>query len=179
MLFSLLANLTIIYHLFSLPLEAVSFIDASQELNRGEVFLNTRTYQTNEPYRNNNNSLGMKITAASAMVVDERTGLVLWQKNQDKVQPLASISKLMAALVFLDNNPGWDKVMTAQTSDFRGGGKAYIYQGEEITVKDLFNLSLERGTRHRSETTFAIVNFVICGWSSICFAWASCRNVFK
>src|SRR3989338_2765633 len=142
MLFSLLANLTIIYHLFSLPLAAVSFIDASQELNRGEVFLNTRTYQTNEPYRNNNNSLGMKITAASAMVVDERTGLVLWQKNQDKVQPLASISKLMAALVFLDNNPGWDKVMTAQTSDFRCGGKAYIYQGEEITVKDLFNLSL-------------------------------------
>ena len=32
--------------------------------------------------------------------------------------------------------------MTVQKSDFRTGGKAYIYQGEEITVKDLFNLSL-------------------------------------
>jgi len=142
MLFSLLANLVISYYLFALPAPAVSFIDASQAVSQGQVFLNSRIYQTNEPYRNNNNSLGMKITATSAMVVDESTGLVLWQKNQDKVQPLASISKLITALVFLDNNPGWDKVMTINISDFRSGGKSHIYSGEEITVRDLFNLSL-------------------------------------
>jgi D-alanyl-D-alanine carboxypeptidase len=48
----------------------------------------------------------------------------------------------MTALVFLDNNPGWDKNYTMQDADRRDGGKIYLYRGDEVTVRDLFDAML-------------------------------------
>jgi D-alanyl-D-alanine carboxypeptidase len=56
--------------------------------------------------------------------------------------PIASISKLMTALVFLDHNPGWDFVHEIKPEDRREGGKIYLTPGEKVKVKDLFYSSL-------------------------------------
>jgi D-alanyl-D-alanine carboxypeptidase len=40
------------------------------------------------------------LTAAAAVVVDDTSNAVLFNKNGDAVRPLASISKLMSALVY-------------------------------------------------------------------------------
>ena len=88
------------------------------------------------------NSLGVKITAKSAVVVDSKTGAVLFEKNKEEVRSIASITKLMSALVFLDNNPGWEKTTVMQASDERSGGFFHVFRDEEISIKDLYNVGL-------------------------------------
>lgn len=94
------------------------------------------------PHKIDNNSWGVKITAQSAAVMDKNTGLVLWQKKADQVRSLASITKLMTALVFLDHNPGWDKVVTMEQQDETSEIQSNILRHEAVTVRDLFNVTL-------------------------------------
>lgn len=142
MLLSLIANLIGLYGLLVLPVAVSSTIDASAYAQQGAVSLLSGVYRQHAPSRTNQDSLGMKVTANSAMVIDQASGAVLWQKNPDQVQPIASLTKLMSALVWLDNNPGWATEVTVLASDLRSGGRAYIYAGEKLTARDLFNLSL-------------------------------------
>ncbi|MFH1412778.1 MAG: serine hydrolase [bacterium] len=77
-----------------------------------------------------------ELTASSGfMLVDEQE---LCSKEPDKVLPIASITKLVSALVFLDHNPGWDTVYRIKPDDRRNGGRIYLFSGDEVSAKDLF-----------------------------------------
>jgi len=52
-------------------------------------------------------SLGIELTAKSALVMDADSGKIVFQKNIDQSLPIASLTKLMTALVFLNTNPDW------------------------------------------------------------------------
>lgn len=94
------------------------------------------------PHKIDNQSLGVKISASSAAVMDKDTGLILWQKNADQQRSIASITKLMTALVFLDYNPGWETEITMIKEDEINGGTNRLLRGEIIKVKDVFYTSL-------------------------------------
>ncbi|MFA5126399.1 MAG: serine hydrolase [Patescibacteria group bacterium] len=94
------------------------------------------------PHKKDNNSWGVKISAQASAVMDEGSGVILWQKNADEIRSLASITKLMTALVFLEKNPGWDKLITMQAVDETGENSPNILRSETVTVKDLFYVSL-------------------------------------
>lgn len=94
------------------------------------------------PHKKDNKSWGVKISAQAAAVLDEESGLILWQKNAHEKRSIASITKLMTALVFLQHNPGWDTLVTMQASDETYENKANIYRGETVSVKDLFYVGL-------------------------------------
>ena len=66
----------------------------------------------------------------------------LFKKNENQVQPIASITKLMTALVFLDHNPGWDKIYEITTADNISGGHLNLFLGDRLKIKDLFYTSL-------------------------------------
>lgn len=154
MLLSILANLAVIYNLLFLP-PLITFIpDASNFADSGRINFLSSAYSAGAPYRKNNTSLGMEITARSAIIIDKKSRAILWQKNPDAERPVASITKLLTALVFLENNPGWETKVTIQKSDYRSGGRSYIYTGEEILVKDLFYASLVASS---NEATTALV----------------------
>lgn len=87
-------------------------------------------------------SIGILTTAKSVLVFDEGTGTVLFAKNPQEKTPLASLTKLMTVLVFLDQDPDWDKVIRLTRADDREGGIVYARSPEEVTVKDLFNMAL-------------------------------------
>ena len=91
-------------------------------------------------------SLGIEVTAKSVLVVDLKSGAILFSKNSDEKRSIASITKLMTALVFLENNPGWDEIITVKESDKRNGGLAKLWPEEEVKVIDLFNLTLVSST---------------------------------
>jgi D-alanyl-D-alanine carboxypeptidase len=82
------------------------------------------------------------VSASSSLVMDGETGDVLWQRGADDRRPIASITKLMSALVFLDSVPDWRTVYKLKKGDIRVGGRSYIYEGEEVTTGDLLHLSL-------------------------------------
>jgi D-alanyl-D-alanine endopeptidase (penicillin-binding protein 7) len=72
--------------------------------------------------------------------VDNR--IFLFTKEADEVQPIASITKLMTSLVFLDNNPGWEKIYKISARDEVKGGRLNLYPGDSVKIKDLFHTSL-------------------------------------
>lgn len=79
-----------------------------------------------------------EIAAAAAVAIDNQSGKILFEQSADLKTPIASITKLMTALVFLEHNPGWDNKYKNAKSDHRDGGKDNFFVGEEVTVKDLF-----------------------------------------
>lgn len=65
------------------------------------------------------NASALKIQAKSWLIADE-TGKIIDQENIDVVQPIASITKLMTAMVFLDSNENLET-----TVKFRGMTVSY------------------------------------------------------
>jgi serine-type D-Ala-D-Ala endopeptidase (penicillin-binding protein 7) len=86
--------------------------------------------------------IGVELTAKSAIVIDSDSDKVLYQSNATEVRSIASLTKLMTALVFLDHNPGWDETIIITKDDYRVGAYNYLYAGEEVTIRDLFNTAL-------------------------------------
>ncbi len=80
--------------------------------------------------------------AEKGVVASLDNRIFFYSKNADQKQPIASITKLMTALVFLKNNPGWDNVYTITASDHVEGGKLNLFLGDEVKVRDLFHTSL-------------------------------------
>ena len=80
----------------------------------------------------------IEVSAYSAAVLDTKDKMFIFEKNSSDRLRIASITKLMTALTFLDYNPGWDQVYEVRREDRRDGGKIYLYLGEKVTIKDLF-----------------------------------------
>ena len=80
------------------------------------------------------------IAALSAVVIDEETGEILWQKNANDVRSIASLTKLITAWVFLDNDPDFDSVYVYddlyETSPV--GAHLYVVEGDVFTLGNTF-----------------------------------------
>lgn len=94
------------------------------------------------PAKKDESRLGIETTARAAVAVDWTTGAPLFEKNADEPLAIASITKLMTALVLLSSDPDWQSVITMNADDQRSGNVPYIKTGERVTVENLFNMSL-------------------------------------
>lgn len=79
---------------------------------------------------------------ASAIVIDERSGEVLYEYKADSVRSAASLTKLMGALVFMDHRPDWNKVVDIRAQDEVGGGRLRVASGATLRVIDLLYSSI-------------------------------------
>ncbi len=80
-------------------------------------------------------------TAAVALVVDEKTDTVLYEKNSSAVRSLASITKLMSALVLLDAPMNWSSTVVVLIDDIDKNSH-HINVGEKFRLDDLWNIAL-------------------------------------
>lgn len=64
------------------------------------------------------------VNANSALVLDAQTGEVLYGKNVDMVRPMASITKVMTAVVTADAHLNMSEQITLQPEDFMGAKQA-------------------------------------------------------
>ena len=67
--------------------------------------------------RNQPDDLSLK--SSVAMVIDQQTKEVLFEKNPDVSLPIASITKLMTAMVVLDSNAPLDEVLTITQAEVK------------------------------------------------------------
>lgn len=115
-------------------------------INNGFLDLNISLTENNfveeVPQRIYSDYLDVKITAQSAIAVDAQSGAILYKKNTQEIRSIASITKLMTALVFLDHNPGWQNEFYTIASDRRNGGIIHLNTGEIISIKNLFYTAL-------------------------------------
>ena len=79
---------------------------------------------------------------ASSLLMDARTGEVLFAENEHEPLPPASMVKMMTELIVLDllaeGEIGWDEEVTVSAKASKmGGSQVYLKQGETFTVHEL------------------------------------------
>lgn len=77
------------------------------------------------------------ISAKSAIVADLSNGFVFFEKNPNEVRPIASISKLMTALVSLEAVNQFRNVTITDNDINIEGSAGGLYEGQKMTVQDL------------------------------------------
>lgn len=87
-------------------------------------------------------SLGPRLTALSALAVDRASGAILYDKESADVRPLASLAKLMTALVFLKSKPDLSRRVVMSESDDREGGQKFIRPAESASLGDYLKAAL-------------------------------------
>ena len=85
-----------------------------------------------------------KIRSNAALVLDQQSGEVLYGKNAQAIVPIASITKLMTAMVVLDANldPGEKILITKADIDSLRGSPSRLRVGTVLTRDDLLRLAL-------------------------------------
>lgn len=101
------------------------------------------------------------VSASSAIIFRESDGSVVWGKNENKVAPLASLTKLVAIRTFLDLKPTLNKVVTYKSQDEKynylyckpgESAKLTVKNGETLTIENLLYSALVGSANNAVET---------------------------
>ena len=85
----------------------------------------------------------LDLRSSVALVVDQDTNEVLFEKNKDAVLPIASVTKLMTALVTLDANlPLGEELQVSQDEMVRARSRSNLRPGFEMTRGTALHLAL-------------------------------------
>ncbi|MEZ5528439.1 MAG: D-alanyl-D-alanine endopeptidase [Porticoccaceae bacterium] len=89
-------------------------------------------------------SARLNLASVNAMVIDTRTNEVLYSNNSDAVVPIASISKLMTAMVMLDANQPMDEKISVQIDQTRELKNVFsrLRVGSVISRRDMLLMTL-------------------------------------
>lgn len=87
-----------------------------------------------------------KIEAGAAIVVDMKSGRVLYEKNAHTRRAIASTTKIMTAIVAIEKGNLDDKVKVSKKAASIRGSTIHLKAGEELTLKELlYGLMLRSG----------------------------------
>ena len=100
-----------------------------EELNANELeeIVQSATQANEEPVLN----------SKSAIIYDRTTKKVIWGKNENTKRAMASTTKIMTAIVVLENSELTDIVTVSKKAANTGGSSLKINTGDKITVNDL------------------------------------------
>ncbi|MCF8197492.1 MAG: D-alanyl-D-alanine endopeptidase [Sulfuritalea sp.] len=86
----------------------------------------------------------LAVRSSAALVLDQATGKVLFEKNPGAVLPIASITKLMTAMVVLDAKPDLREVLKIGTDDIDTlkGTRSKLRVGTQLEREEMLRLAL-------------------------------------
>ena len=88
----------------------------------------------------------LKITSKAGIVLEQSTGRVLWEKNSKEKLKIASTTKILTAIVVVENVDLDSKVVISKKAALTGGSTMGLVSGKEVTVKSLlYGLLLKSG----------------------------------
>ncbi len=82
------------------------------------------------------------VNARAAIILDAKTGEVLFDKNSGQAMPIASLTKLMTMMVYLEMKPDLTRRAMVSREDLAGSGHTRLRSGEIVTMRDLLHLAL-------------------------------------
>ena len=85
---------------------------------------------------------GPWLNSKAALLVNYENGEVLFARNADKVRSIASISKLVTAMVVLDQVIDLNRIETITKEDARRSSRSRLRVGSKLTLHDLLEASL-------------------------------------
>src|SRR5210317_2309314 len=86
----------------------------------------------------------LTIKSPKAIIYDAQTGDVIYQKKANEKSSIASLTKLMTAMVIIDSNLDLDKKITITKNDFDKikGTTSRLWLGSELSRKELLSIAL-------------------------------------
>jgi serine-type D-Ala-D-Ala endopeptidase (penicillin-binding protein 7) len=82
------------------------------------------------------------VHAAAAIIYNPETNQVLFEENGLDQRSIASITKVMTATVFLEDNPDVTRQITIARSDVFRASTTYLRTDDKVTIDDLLHLLL-------------------------------------
>lgn len=99
----------------------------------------------------------LNINSRIAVAYDRETGLKIWGKDDDKKTAMASTTKIMTAIVVIENSNLDEMVEVSKKAAWTGGSKLGLKTGDKISVKDLlYGLLLRSG----NDSAVALAEYV-------------------
>lgn len=140
--------------LFVILIGSVSNVYADDEDEEIEdVILETQMFQ--EVSKNLDKDL--VLNSRAAIIYDRTTKKVMWGKNEDVKRAMASTTKIMTAIVVLENSNLSDVVTVSKKAANTGGSRLKINTNDKITVNDLlYGLMLRSG----NDAAVALAEFI-------------------
>lgn len=83
-----------------------------------------------------------KVRAEAAIIYDAVTNEVLWESHAQEPRSIASITKVMTALVYLDHQTDLSRDAVISRTDVWRASTTYLRAGERVTVGELLHLAL-------------------------------------
>lgn len=86
----------------------------------------------------------LALKSSVALVLDQETNEVLFSKNSQAVLPIASLTKLMTALVVVEANQPLDEVLSVTDADIdtEKGSRSRLAIGTQLTREEMLHLAL-------------------------------------
>ena len=82
------------------------------------------------------------LRAAAAIIYDPETNQVLWEENSKDQRSIASITKVMTAVVFFETNPDLSQPVAILRSDVYRASTTRLRLNDKVTIGDLLHLLL-------------------------------------
>jgi serine-type D-Ala-D-Ala endopeptidase (penicillin-binding protein 7) len=82
------------------------------------------------------------LRAAAAIIYNPDTQQVLWEENSQDKRSIASITKVMTAVVFVESEPDMAEVVTVDRSDTYAASTTHLRANYQVSVHDLLHLML-------------------------------------
>jgi D-alanyl-D-alanine endopeptidase (penicillin-binding protein 7) len=89
-----------------------------------------------------NGELVPDLRAAAAIIFNPANGQVLWQENAQEKRSIASITKVMTTVVFLEDNPDLNQDVTVERSDVYAASTTYLKANDRLTYGEVLHLVL-------------------------------------
>jgi serine-type D-Ala-D-Ala endopeptidase (penicillin-binding protein 7) len=80
--------------------------------------------------------------AAAAIIYNPETHEVIWEENSQDKRSIASITKVMTAVIFVESDPDLSQVVTIERADTYAASTTHLWQGVQVSVRDLLHLLL-------------------------------------
>ncbi|MDQ1145204.1 D-alanyl-D-alanine carboxypeptidase (penicillin-binding protein 5/6) [Bacillus sp. SORGH_AS 510] len=99
----------------------------------------------------------VSVSAASAVLIEQNTGRILFQKDAHTKRRIASITKIMTAILAIESGKMNQYVKVSEKATRAEGSSVYLKPGEKIKLSDLvYGLMLRSG----NDTAVAIAEYV-------------------
>lgn len=117
------------------------------EIDNEEINYNELIFDENDIEVSAESIKEPSISSRAAVVIDRKTGLILYEKNSNDVRKMASTTKIMTAIVVLENTPDLSKTVTVSKKAASTGGSILgLRTNDKITINDLlYGLMLKSG----------------------------------
>ena len=87
-----------------------------------------------------------QLSAVSALLMDRESGRVLWEDNGRERLPMASVTKIMTAIIALEKGRLDDLVVVSEQAAAVEGSSVWLEAGERKTLEELiYGLMLRSG----------------------------------